>query len=199
MRAGGFLFTSSPFLHPNLARDGKINSFSALPSQAKPSASRRMKLIHNIAIVVATALFTLTGCNKAPDEKTAIANFKTEIESTTKWMEEKQKDAGADPVKGTAVVGEIVAKFKSIKTDGLPADLKAAWGEMAGVMTEFGEVFKGLPKVDPAKPEDAMKAFGEIGPKMMAIEEKGKPIAKKLEELGKKYGIDMSKVGPGSK
>ena len=156
-----------------------------------------MKLIHNIAIVVATALFTLTGCNKAPDEKTALANFKTEVESTSKWVEEKQKTDGADPVKGMAMVGEIVSKFKSIKTDGLPADLKATWGEMTGVMAEFGDIFKGLPKPDPAKPDEAMKAFGEIMPKMMAVQGKIEPIAKKLEELGKKYGLDLSKVAPG--
>ena len=131
------------------------------------------------------------------DEKTALANFKTEIESTAKWIEEKQKTAGADPAAGIAMVGEIVSKFKSIKTDGLPADLKATWGEMTGVMAEFGDIFKGLPKPDPAKPDEAMKAFGEIMPKMMAVQGKIEPIAKKLEELGKKYGLDLSKVAPG--
>jgi hypothetical protein len=155
-----------------------------------------MKLILTFAVVVATCLFTLTGCNKAPDEKAALANFKTEVENTTKWMEENDKAAKTDPVQGLAKVGELVAKFKSIKTDGLPADLKAAWGEMTGLMTEFGDVFKGI-KIDPAKPEDAMKVFAEIGPKMMALEEKGKPVAKKLEELGKKYGLDLKKIGPG--
>jgi len=171
-----------------------------------------MKITHTIPLIIAAACFAITGCDKKTggadsggakppvvDEKTALANFKSAVESTTKWVEEKQKTDGADPVKGVAMVGEIVAKFKSIKTDGLPADLKAAWSEMAGVMTEFGALFKGLPKMDPAKPDEGMKAFGEMMPKMMAIQAKGEPIAKKLEELGNKYGIDLKKVGPGGK
>ena len=44
-----------------------------------------------------------------------------------------------------------------------------------------------------------MKAMTDIGPKMMGIMAKAEPIVKKLEETGKKYGLDMSKVGPGGK
>ena len=42
-----------------------------------------------------------------------------------------------------------------------------------------------------------MKAMGELMPKMMAIQAKMEPAAKKLEEVGKKYGLDMTKVAPG--
>ena len=156
-----------------------------------------MKITHIIPLIIAAACFAFTGCNKAPDEKTAIANFKAEIEGTTKWMEEKQKAAGADPMAGIAMMGEMVNKFKAIKTDGLPADLKAAWSEMTAVVSELGDVFKGLPKLDPAKPEEMGKAMESVGPKMMAVMAKGDPIAKKLEEVGKKYGLDMKKIGPG--
>ena len=156
-----------------------------------------MKLIHTILLIVATAFFALTGCNKAPDEKTAIANFKAEIESTTKWMEEKQKATATDPVAGIAMMGEMVNKFKGIKTDGLPADLKAAWGEMTAVFAELGDVFKGIPKLDASKPEEMNKTMGDLMPKMMAVMAKGDPVAKKLEEIGKKYGLDMKKLAPG--
>ncbi len=169
-----------------------------------------MKLIHLIPLLLATACFAANEPDKVPgaadavgtasvtvEEKAALANFKTEIESTTKWIEDKQKTDGADPVKGIAMIGEIVAKFKDIKTEGLPADLKTAWSEMTGVITEFGDLFKGLPKINPEKPDEAMKSFGEIMPKMMALQTKGEPIAKKLEEVGKKYGLDLKKVGPG--
>ena len=168
-----------------------------------------MKLIHTLPLVIATACLAFSGCDKKPgaadssaapkvvDEKTAIANFKSEVEGVTKWIEEKQKSASADPAAGMAIVGEIVAKFKGIKTDGLPADLKSAWGEMGGVMAEMGEIFKGMPTSKPDKPEDAMKAMGELMPKIMGIQAKMEPAAKKLEEVGKKYGLDMSKVAPG--
>lgn len=156
-----------------------------------------MKLIHTIPLIVATAFFALTGCNKAPDEKTAIANFKTEIESTTKWMEEKQKATATDPVAGIAMMGEMVNKFKGIKTDGLPADIKAAWGEMTAIFGELGDVFKGMPKLDVTKPQEMEKTMGDLMPKMMAVMAKGDPVAKKLEEIGKKYGLDMKNLAPG--
>lgn len=177
-----------------------------------------MKFTHTLPVTIATACLAFAGCDKKPDagapgsadsaakpaakpavvdEKTAIANFKTEVEGATKWIEEKQKATAADPAAGMAMVGEIVAKFKGIKTDGLPADLKGAWGEMTVVMTEMGDIFKGMPTAKPDKPEEGMKAMGEIMPKIMAIQAKMEPAAKKLEEAGKKYGLDMSKVAPG--
>ena len=168
-----------------------------------------MKLLHTLPLILATACLTFSGCDKKPgaadsgaapkvvDEKTAIANFKTDVEGVTKWIEEKQKTPPADPAAGMAMAGEVISKFKAIKTDGLPADLKTAWGDMGGLMSEMGDIFKGMPTTKPDKPEDAMKAMGEIMPKMMALQAKVEPAAKKLEEVGKKYGLDMSKVAPG--
>jgi hypothetical protein len=161
------------------------------------------------ALLAATIAFAFAACDKksanAPagdtkpavvDEKTAIANFKSEVETVGAWIEEKQKTAPTDPAAGIVMMNEIIAKLKGVKTDGLPADLKGAWDEMGGVMTEMGEIFKGMPTTKPEKPEDAMKAMGEIMPKMMAAQAKMEPAAKKLDEIGKKYGLDMSKVAP---
>ncbi|MEO6740849.1 MAG: hypothetical protein ABIP20_11385 [Chthoniobacteraceae bacterium] len=168
-----------------------------------------MKLIHTLPLIIATACLTFSGCDKKPgtadsgsapkvvDEKTAIANFKTDVEGVTKWIEEKQKTPPADPAAGMAMASEVIAKFQAIKTDGLPADLKAAWGDMSALMSEMGTIFKSMPTAKPDKPEDAMKAMGEIMPKMMALQAKVEPAAKKLEEVGKKHGLDMSKVAPG--
>lgn len=156
-----------------------------------------MKIIPALTAVAIAASLAFSGCNKAPDEKTAIANFKTEVETVGKWVEEKQKTVATDPAAGMAMMGEMVGKMKAIKTDGLPADLKGAWGEMGGVMTELADLFKGMPTTKSDKPDEAMKAFGEIMPKMMALQAKVEPIGKKLEEVGKKYGIDLSKVASG--
>jgi hypothetical protein len=164
-----------------------------------------MKIQSIPAIVAIAASLALMGCDKKPagggapvvDEKTAIANFKAEVESVGKWIEEKQKTEPADPAAGAAMMGEVIGKIKAVKTDGLPADLKDAWGEMGVVLTEMGELFKGMPTGATDKPEDAMKALGEMMPKMMAMQAKMEPISKKLEEVGKKYGLDMSKVAPG--
>lgn len=171
-----------------------------------------MKIKSTLTLVAVAACFTLTGCDKKPatggsesnpapavvDEKTAIANFKSDVESASKWIEEKQKSVVSDSAAGVALMGEIIAKLKAIKTDGLPADLKGAWSDMGGVMTEMGDIFKNMPPKTPEKPEDAMKAMGEIMPKMMALQAKMEPAAKKLQEVGVKYGLDMSKVAPGN-
>ena len=155
-----------------------------------------MRIQTLLALVAIIAGLTFSGCNKAPSEKEAIANFKAEVEGVTKWIEEKQKTVATDPVAGMSLMGEMVGKFKAIKTDGLPADLKGAWNEMTAVLAEMGDIFKGMPTAKSDKPEDAAKAMGEIMPKMMAVQAKMGPAAKKLEEAGKKHGLDMSKVGP---
>ena len=169
-----------------------------------------MKLHLLASLVLATSSFTVAAGDdapvvtiapsdsaaKTPEEKKAIERFKGEIDGVTQWIEEKQKTAVADPAAGIALVKEIVTKFQSIKTDGLPADLKGAWGEMSGVMGEMGEIFKGMPTAKPDKPEEAMRAMADLIPKMMAIQAKMEPAAKKLDEVGKKYGLDMSKVAP---
>jgi len=164
-----------------------------------------MKLAPILALFAAAASFTLTGCDKKPatggsesnsipavvDEKTAIENFKTEVEGVGKWIEEKQKAEPTDPMVAMGMMGEVIGKIKGIKTDGLPADLKGAWNEMGGVLVEMREVFKGMPT---SKPEDPMKALMEIMPKMQAVQAKMEPAGKKLEEIGKKYGLDLSKI-----
>ena len=170
-----------------------------------------MKLLRSITLVSALVCLTLTGCDRKPansssdskaapvvvDEKTALANFKTEVESVGTWIEEKQKAAATNPAAEMAVFGEIAGRVKTIKTDGLPADLKGAWDEMGVALGEMGDILKGMPKPDASKPEEAGKILAEIVPKMMAMNAKMEPISKKLEELGKKYGLDLSKVVPG--
>jgi hypothetical protein len=130
------------------------------------------------------------------DEKTALANFKTEIETAGTWIEEKQKSMPGDPA---AMVGEVIGKLKAVKTAGLPADLKGAWADMNAALGELGEVFKGMPKMDALKPEEMRKVMEDLMPKLMAIQAKVEPVAAKLQEIGMKYGLDMKKVAPGGK
>jgi hypothetical protein len=133
------------------------------------------------------------------DEKTAIANFKTEIETVGTWIEDRQKSVLGDPAAAVTMVGEVIGKLKAIKTAGLPADLKGAWGEMNAVLGEMGDVFKGVPKMDASKPEEMIKVMGELMPKIIAVQAKVEPATKKLQEVGAKYGLDMKKIAPGGK
>ena len=169
-----------------------------------------MKLIKFPALLALAIPFAFTACKKKStdsnsgkptvlDEKTAIANFKGEIQSAGKWIEEKQKSAGRNPTDGAKLVGDIVARLQRIPTDGLPAELKAAWGEMGGVLSEMSETFKTMPKPDASKPADTGRMMREFMPKMIAIQGKVQPVAKKLEDIGRKYGLDMTKVNPGNR
>ena len=133
------------------------------------------------------------------DEKTALANFKTGVETIGTWIEEKQKAAGSDPSAKRAIVGEIVGKLQAVKTDGLPAELKGAWDEMNVVLAELGEVCKTMPEIDAAKPEEMGSLMQDFLPKIVAIQTKVEPVAKKLQDVGVKYGLDLKKVAPGGK
>ena len=157
-----------------------------------------MKIKRTFPLIAIAASLVLTGCDKKPadgttdskavpaavDEKTAIANFKTEVETFSKWADEKGKAvtsaAATDPMAGIAMMGEITGKFKAIKTDGLPTDLKAAWGEMGGVMSEVSDVFKDIKIPKAEKPEDTQKLMAEFLPKMMEI-------GPKMEEIGRAH------------
>ena len=172
-----------------------------------------MQTFKTTALLTAAITFAFTACDKktadgsignpakpaAVDEKTAIANFKSEIESVGKWIEEKEKSAATDPAAGAAMMGEVIAKLKGIKTDGLPADLKGAWDEMGVVMTEMGDVFKSMPKLDGAKPEELGKLMEGFQKKMEAVGPKVEAASKKLKDVGTKYGLDMTKVAPSNK
>lgn len=130
---------------------------------------------------------------KLAEQQTALANFKADIEGFANWAEEKSNAAKSDPSVGLKMMGELAGKLKAIKTDGLPSDLKGAWGEFSGVMGEVSDTYK---RVKPDKPENTMKAIGNIMPKIMAVQRKMEPITKKLEEVGKKYNLDLTNVGP---
>mgnify|MGYP000063523862 FL=1 len=134
-----------------------------------PAKKRRMKLPPIVTLLVLSIFSALTACNKTPDEKTAIATFKDEIETVGKWVEEKQKSAKTAPEAVIPMIREMAAKFKVIKTDGLPTDLKAAWGEMSSAMTEMAELYKGTPPSNPQKPEeDAAKKMQDEVAKLAA-------------------------------
>lgn len=135
----------------------------------------------------------------AVSEKIAIANFKAEVEAVGTWIEEKRDSIGNNRAAGMAMVGEIIGKLKVVRTDGLPAELKAAWGEMNAALAEMAGVLKDMPKIDASKPEEMGKLMQDFLPKMMAIQAKVEPVAKKLQEAGMKYDLDMKKVAPGGK
>ena len=156
-----------------------------------------MKL--RIVLTTLTAALTLafSGCSKSEaDEKAAVESFKQEAKGLEAWMEEKKKGLATNPMAGLAMMKELVAKLKAMKSEDLPEDLKAAWGDfvtkiskMEGLLAEIGTDPTALIKKAQEDPK-FMQTFGE---KMQALEAEVRPAAQKLAEVGKKYGIE--KIG----
>ncbi len=146
-----------------------------------------------LTLIAVAATLTFNGCSR--DEKTAIEEFKKDVTEFSKWSDEKQK-ALTDPAQAMASFGELAAKLKAIKTDGLPADLKDPWNGMLGSLDKMAAL---MPK-DAAAAQKMMSdpnSAKDFMPKMMAIEAEVKPNVEKLQAAGKKYGIDnLDKVGP---
>ena len=118
------------------------------------AASHAMSLIRVFPLFVATTCVVLVCCDqklvradatgepKIMDEKTAIANLKGEIETVGAWIEEKYKIFARDPEAKWAMMDEVFAKQRGIKTEGLPADFKTAWDARNAALTETGDFFK---------------------------------------------------------
>ncbi len=144
------------------------------------------------------ALFALFATSTFADEKAAIEGFKKEVTDFKTWSDEKEKSFKS-PADGLAAFGEMGAKIKAIKTEGLPADLKEPWDAMLVSLAQMVALLEKFPK-DAAEIEkkfadqDFMKEFGA---KADAIQEALKPNIEKLKEAGKKYGIEgLENFGP---
>ncbi len=105
---------------------------------------------------------------------------------------------------GIAMIRNIITKLQGIKTDGLPADLKGGYTEFVTAISKMGELFNGWPEKAEDMQAFVVKKIGEdpkfmdtFGGKMAALEKEMQPAVAKLDELGKKYGLDMSKIAPG--
>jgi hypothetical protein len=164
-----------------------------------------MKTIRLIIMALAVAFTSLQPARIQAQDAAAMEAFKKEmlaIEAYTKEQEAALKD---NPMAGIAMIRNIVGKLKAVKTDGLPADLKAGYGEFVAVIAKMGDMFKGWPDkpeqmvefIQKKATEDPkfMESFGE---KMAALEGEMKPAIQKLDELGKKYGLEgLNKLAPG--
>jgi hypothetical protein len=148
-----------------------------------------MKRILLTLAAIATTL-NFSGCSR--DEKTALEEFKKDTLEIKTWSDDQEKKAKGDPMASMTMMKDLVAKMKSIKTDGLPADLKEAWttalADFDQVALVTADIPKDLTKIS-ADPALAQK-MGEVQKKMMELAPKLMADSKKLEEAAKKYGIE---------
>lgn len=165
-----------------------------------------MKTIRLIIVALAVALTSLLPAPLHAQDAAALDAFKKEMVAIEAYTKEQEATLKDNPMAGIAMIRNIVGKLKAVKTDGLPADLKAGYGDFVTVMVKMGDIFKGWPDkpeqmvefIQKKAAEDPkfMESFGE---KMAALEKEVEPAIKKLDELGKKYGLEgLNKLAPGN-
>jgi|GEM_PF-941675 len=160
-----------------------------------------MKTIRAIFLAIAVAFASTTSLRA----DAALDNFKKEMEALEAYTKQQEAALKENPMGGIAMIRNMIIKIKAVKTDGLPDDLKAGFGDFVTAISKVGDIFKDWPE----KPEEMMafiqkkatddpkfmEAFGE---KMAGIEQEMKPAIEKLDALGKKYGLDnLGSLAPG--
>src|SRR5688572_1095906 len=118
-------------------------------------------------------------------EKAALDAFKADVKAIKDWTEKNQPD---NPAAGMAMVAEMATKLKAVRTQGLPADLNAAFQKMLAVMDKVQAALKEMP-TDATPPDASFQA------KMEAIDKEGDAAAEELKTVGKKYGLDDLELG----
>jgi hypothetical protein len=159
-----------------------------------------MKTMRAFITAIAVAFISVTPLRA--DE--ALDGFKKEMGSLEGYIKEQEAGLKSNPMAGIAMIRGIVGKLQAVKTDGLPADLKTGFTEFVAQIAKMGVLFKDWPEKAEEMQPFIVKKIGEdpkfmdnFGAKMAEIEKEMQPAVVKLDELGKKYGLDMSKLAPG--
>ena len=160
-----------------------------------------MKISHLLIVAISAASLSISGCSKSEaEQKAAVENLKKEVEGIDVWMKEKGKALLSDPKSGMAAMSEMVAKFKAIKSENLPDDLKSAWGDF---VTKFDQMSVVMAEIAGDPMETAKKALTDPAfrqntlARVKTITEEMKPIAERLKVTGQKYGIEkFSELAP---
>ena len=125
------------------------------------------------------------------DANAAIEAFKSDVKGIKEWTEKNQPDA-SNPASGVAMMTEMVTKMKAVRTQGLPADLNAAFQKMLAVMDKMQAAMKDLPTDPTTATPDAAAKFQS---KMEAISKEGDAAGEELKAAGKKYGLEDLELG----
>ena len=152
-------------------------------------------------MAIAVAFASITPLRADP----ALDGFKKEMTALEAFIKEQEAGLKTNPMAGIAMIRNIIGKLKAVKTDGLPDDLKSGYMEFVVAISKMGEIFKDWPEKAEEMQAFIVKKIGEdpkymdnFGEKMAALEKDMQPATQKLDELGKKYGLDgLGALAPG--
>jgi hypothetical protein len=154
-----------------------------------------MNILRAFIMTIAVAFMSITPLRA----DAALDGFKNDMASLAAYV--AKQEASTDPMAGIATVRGIIGRLQALKTDGLPADLKQGFTEFVVAISKMGALLEDWPE----KSEE-LRAFiankigedpaylGKLGEKMAAIDKDMEPAVKRLDALGAKYGIDMTKI-----
>ncbi len=135
-----------------------------------------------------------------------LEGFKKELTAFNAFTKQQEGKTAENPMAGIAMIRNLVDRLKTVKTDGLPEDLKAGFSEFVATISKMSELLKDWPeKVEDIEPyvkkrlaEDP-KFMETMEDKIAALDKEMQPAIQKLEELGKKYGLEgLDKIAPGN-
>jgi hypothetical protein len=159
-----------------------------------------MKILRAFVAAIAVVFIFITPLRA----DAAMDGFKAGMASIEAYIKIQEAALKTDPMAGIAMIRGIVHRLQALKTDGLPADLKLGYTEFVVAMSKMGTLFEGWPEKSEAMKAFIGKKIGEdpkfmdkFSMKMAAIEKDTQPAVAKLDELGRKYGLDMSKLSTG--
>jgi hypothetical protein len=155
---------------------------------------KAIRILSGALVLALTAVATLWAEEVS---KPAIEAFKTELTAINEFVKEHGVGLRENPLGGISMLRDLQVKLSAVNTTDLPVDLKEAYADFMRVMTKMTDSFKDWPAkagevlafVQKKAREDAkfMEAFGAT---MVALNKEMTPILAKLDELGKKYGIE---------
>jgi hypothetical protein len=156
-----------------------------------------MKAIRILSCAMVLALAVVATLWAEEVSKPAIEAFKTELTAINEFVKERGVGLKENPLASISMLRDLQVKLGAVNTTDLPADLKEAYADFMRVMTKMTDNFKDWPaKADEVlvfiqkKAREDAKFMETFGATMAALKKETTPIIAKLDELGKKYGIE---------
>src|SRR5262245_11625103 len=105
-----------------------------------------MKTIRLILLTLAVALTSLQPARIQAQDAAALEAFKKEMLTLEAFVKQQEAAAKDNPLAGVPMIRGIVSKLKAVKTEGLPADLKAGYEGFVAVISKMADLFKDWPE-----------------------------------------------------
>ncbi len=142
----------------------------------------------SLTLTLAAVAVALAAC----DQKDAAAAAMDKAKSAAGDVASAAKGAVGDMAGMADVgkIGDIVSKFSSLKTDGMPTEMVGLVDSIRGPLGQLGDLTKGLP-TDMAGLKDVFTKNAGLWEKIGPLMSKVMPLITQLKEMAAKHGINL--------